>query len=113
MLLAGVDIGKNPLVKQAFQDDQYNQGVNGVIARAVDKYMRGEDLTPAEKEFVNAQLNVLRKQGYVAPPRSGGGSEGGDGGRNVRTQVGNDGKTYYSADGANWYSTRAEAMAGG
>ena len=113
MLIAGMDLGDNPLAKQAFQEDQYNQGVSGVIARAVDKYMRGEDLTPAEKEFVNAQLGVLRKQGYIAPPRSGGGSGGGGGGRNVRTQVGNDGKTYYSADGANWYSTRAEAMAGG
>lgn len=76
MLIAGVDIKDNPLAKQAFQGEQYNQGVNGVIARAVDKAMRGEDLTPQEKAFVDAELARIRKQGFIAP-RGGGGSGGG------------------------------------
>lgn len=74
MLIAGVDIKDNPLAKQAFQGEQYNQGVNGVIARAVDKAMRGEDLTPQEKAFVDAELARIRKQGFIAP-------RGGDGPR--------------------------------
>jgi hypothetical protein len=107
MLLAGVDIGDNPLAKQAFQGEEYNQGVSGVVARAVDKYMRGDrDITPEEKAFAEAELGATRKRGYIAPPR---GNSPGPVRRGIRTQVGNDGQTYYSSDGVNWYDNRAEA----
>jgi len=107
MLLAGIEIGDNPLAKQAFQGEDYNQGVSGVVARAVDKYMRGDrDITPKEKAFAEAELGAILKRGYIAPPR---GNSPGPARRGIRTQVGNDGQTYYSSDGVNWYDNRAEA----
>lgn len=74
MLLAGMSLDTdNPLIKQAFQEEQYNQGLNGVIARAVDKAMRGDELTQKEKEFVDAELARIRRQGQWAPkaPKAG------------------------------------------
>ena len=107
MLIAGVTLGDNPLAKQAFQGEEYNQGVNGVIARAVDKYMRGDkNITPEERAFAEAELGVKLKKGYIAPPR---GNSPGPARRGIKTQVGNDGQTYYSSDGVNWYDNRAEA----
>jgi hypothetical protein len=107
MLIAGVTLGDNPLAKQAFQGEEYNQGVSGVVARAVDKYMRGDkNITPEEKAFAEAELSATRKRGYIAPPR---GNSPGPARREIRTQVGNDGQTYYSSDGVNWYDNRAEA----
>jgi hypothetical protein len=100
MLIAGMTLGDNPLAKQAFQGEEYNQGVSGVVARAVDKYMRGDrDITPEEKAFAEAQLRVIGKQGYIAPPRGGGGD--GPKRREPKTKtVG--GQTFYFVNG-DWY----------
>jgi len=107
MLIAGVTLGDNPLAKQAFQGEDYNQGVSGVVARAVDKYMRGDkNITPEEKAFAEAELGATRKRGYIAPPRGNSPKTARSG---IKTQVGNDGQTYYSSDGVNWYDNRAEA----
>lgn len=107
MLLAGMSLDTdNPLIKQAFQDEQYNQGTSGVEARALDKYMKGEPLTAGEKRVVESYFAVQGKRAYTAPPR---GNSPGRARSGIRTQVGNDGKTYYSPDGVNWYDNRAEA----
>lgn len=107
MLLAGMSLDTdNPLIKQAFQDEQYNQGTSGVEARALDKYMKGEPLTAGEKRVVESYFAVQGKRAYTAPPR---GNSPGPARSGIRTQVGNDGKTYYSPDGVNWYDNRAEA----
>jgi len=107
MLLAGMSLDTdNPLIKQAFQEEQYNQGTSGVEARALDKYMKGEQLTEGEKRVVESYFAVQGKRAYTATPR---GNSPGPARRGIRTQVGNDGKTYYSPDGVNWYDNRAEA----
>ena len=109
MLLAGLEIGDNPLAKQAFQGEQYNQGTRGVEAKALDLYMSGKPLTPEQKRVVEEGYFAPARRKSLIPPqrRNSSGSDGG--GRSVRTQVGNDGQTYYSSDGVNWYDNRAEA----
>jgi hypothetical protein len=111
MLIAGLDLGDNPFSKQAFPTEAPLQAPSGVIARIMEKAVSGTPLNAEETRIYNLELRRMKREGEFAPRASGG--SGGGGGRSVRTEVGNDGKTYYTTDGANWYSTRAEAMAGG
>lgn len=98
MLLAGVDIGDNPLAKQAFQTEDYNQGTSGVEAKALDLYMSGQPLTPEQKRVVEGYFGRVQRQSYIAPPRGGG---DGPKGRGPKTKtVG--GQTFYFVNG-DWY----------
>jgi len=88
MLIAGMTLGDNPLAKQAFQGEDYNQGTSGVEAKALDLYMSGQPLTPEQKRVVEGYFAKVQRQSYIAPPRGGGGGRsGGGGGSNSTMQA--------------------------
>jgi hypothetical protein len=88
MLIAGMTLGDNPLAKQAFQGEEYNQGTSGVEAKALDLYMSGQPLTPEQKRVVEGYFAKVQRQSYIAPPRGGGGGRsGGGGGSNSTMQA--------------------------
>jgi hypothetical protein len=88
MLIAGMTFGDNPLAKQAFQGEDYNQGTSGVEAKALDLYMSGQPLTPEQKRVVEGYFAKVQRQSYIAPPRGGGGGRsGGGGGSNSTMQA--------------------------
>ena len=82
MLIAGLDIEDNPFSKQAFPNETPIQSPSGPIGILMQKYMKGEPLSPQETKVLELELGRMRREGQFAP-RSGnkpgsapGGAEG-------------------------------------